>query len=214
MPYEEATAWHTLRMLESVRDNLKKREFEAVILHSKEDVAGFIDSTIPVESSVGLGGSVTVRQLEIDTYLKERGNTVFDHWDTGDFEESLAMRRKQLHADYFITSANAITVSGQLCNIDGIGNRVASMIFGPGHVISFVGINKVASNIDEALWRIRNIATPRNCKRLGLDTPCVKTGFCVNCTASTSVCRVTTILDYRPSLTKFTVALMPLELGF
>ena len=214
MSYEEVTTWHQLRMLESVQDNLKKRDFDAVILHGKEDVAGFIDNTIPVESSVGLGGSVTLRELEIDTYLKKRGNTVFDHWESGNLDESLAMRRKQLQADFFMTSANAITASGQLCNIDGIGNRVASMIFGPGHVISFVGINKVTRNIEEALWRIKNIATPRNCKRLGLETPCVKTGYCVDCKASTSVCRVTTILDYRPSLTHFTVVLMPLELGF
>lgn len=105
-------------------------------------------------------------------------------------------------------------MDGQLFNIDGVGNRVASMMFGPGHVIAIAGINKVARNLDEAIWRIKNIVSPMNSKRLGIDTQCAIHGHCVDCKTPNSVCRVTTIIDYRPSLTNFTVILTPFDIGF
>jgi L-lactate utilization protein LutB len=215
MTFEEVGNWHNLKTLERVKENLEKRDFEAVILSDRDAVQKFVNEKIPKDKTVGMPGSATLRELEIDSYLKKRGNILYDHWDAGLSDaERFDMRKKQLQADFLLTSANALTMDGQILNIDGIGNRVASMIFGPTHVISFVGINKLARNLDEALWRIKNVATPRNAKRLGLETPCVKTGYCVDCKANTSICRVTTIIDYRPSITQFTVALMPIELGF
>ena len=147
--------------------------------------------------------------------LKSRGNTVFDHWDSSKSPlENLDARRKQLTADYFLTSINAVTIDGELVNIDGAGNRVSAMIFGPNHVIAIVGYNKIAKNIDEAIWRTKNIASARNSKRLGLNTPCAKTGFCMDCKQPVSICRITTIIDYKPMLTEFTIILTPLDLGY
>jgi hypothetical protein len=213
--FESVSIWHKQTVLEELSAKLIKRGFTTVILNTADTVKEFISKTIPVNATVGLGGSVTLRETGIDILLKSRGNIVFDHWDSSkSFEGNLDTRRKQLTSDYFLTSINAVTTDGELVNIDGAGNRVAAMIFGPKHVIAIVGYNKIASNIDEAIWRTKNIASAKNCKRLGLSTPCAKTGFCLDCKPPVSICRITTIIDYKPMLTEFTIILTPLELGY
>jgi len=117
-------------------------------------------------------------------------------------------------SDVFLSSTNALTVDGIIVNTDGVGNRVAGMIFGPRRVILVVGINKIVKDIDDAIWRIKNVATPMNAYRLGLNTPCAKLGYCMNCTSNVSICRVTTIIEYKPSRTDFTVVLVGEELGY
>ena len=213
--YGDVKIWHREITLKDLGEKLRDRDFTVEILNTKEEITDFILKTIPVEASVGIGGSATIRELNIDSLLKQRGNKLFDHWESGlSKDEVLNARKKQLTSDYFLTSANAITADGQIVNIDGVGNRVASMIFGPKHVISVIGINKIAKNLDDALWRIKNIATPINAKRLGLKTPCALKGHCMECKPSASICKITTIIDARPSQTDFTIILTPLELGF
>lgn len=213
--FNDVRKWYKNISLEKVSENLKKRDFNAVILNSRDEINNYILGIIPVEASVGIGGSVTIRETGIDASLKERGNKVYDHWDsTLDKNQVLETRKKQLLSDYFLTGLNAVTQDGRLVNIDGIGNRVSAMIFGPGHVIAVAGINKIVRDVHEAVRRIKNITSPQNSKRLGLSTPCAKTGQCADCKADKSVCRVTTIIDYRPGATDFTVILSPEELGF
>jgi hypothetical protein len=213
--FESISIWHKKTVLEGLSAKLIKRGFNPVILNTVDTIKDFISKTIPVDATVGLGGSVTLRETGIDVLLKSRGNTVFNHWESSlGSEENLETRRKQLTADYFLTSINAITVDGELVNIDGAGNRVAAMIFGPKHVIAIVGYNKIASSKDEAIWRAKNIASAQNCKRVGLNTPCAKTGFCLDCKLPVSACRITTIIDYKPMLTEFTIILTPLDLGY
>ncbi len=207
--------WHQETVLAELSAKLSKRGFNPVIIDTLEAIKDFITKIIPPDATVGLGGSVTLRETGIDALLKSRGNTVFDHWEDGKSpDESLAVRKKQLTTDYFLTSSNAVTLDGRLVNIDGAGNRVAAMIFGPKHVVALVGYNKIASGMEEAIWRAKNIASAKNCKRLGLSTPCAKTGFCMDCKLPLSICRVTTIIEYRPMLTDFTIILTPLELGY
>jgi len=213
--YDEIRTRHETTIIESVAENLRKRDFEAVVLNSTDAVRQYIESEIQPDQTVGFGGSVTIRELGLDALLRGRGNTVFDHWDANlSPDERLSTRRRQLDADCFITGSNAITRDGRIVNIDGIGNRVAAMIFGPRRVIAIVGANKIARDLDDAIWRIKNIASPRNSMRLNMDTPCARTGACVECSSRSSVCRVTTIIDYRPSETRFTVILLPVPLGF
>ena len=213
--FESVSIWHKETVLEGLSAKLIKRGFNPVILNTVETIKDFISKTIPIDATVGLGGSVTLRRTGIDVLLKSRGNTVFDHWDSSKSSgENLDTRRKQLTSDYFLTSINAITIEGELVNIDGAGNRVAAMIFGPKHVIAIVGYNKITSSIEEAIWRAKNIASAKNCKRLGLNTPCAKTGFCLDCKPPVSICRITTIIDYKPMLTEFTIILTPLDLGY
>jgi hypothetical protein len=213
--FDSVSTWHKEIVLEELSAKLKKRGFNPIILNTVDAIKEFILNIIPGNSTVGIGGSVTIRGTEIDVMLKSRGNTVFDHWDNSNSpEENLDTRRKQLTSDYFLTSVNAITVDGEIVNIDGAGNRVAAMIFGPKHVIAVIGYNKIACNLEEAVWRTKNIASPKNCKRIKLDTPCAKKGYCMDCKFPTSICRVTTIIDYKPMLTEFSIILTPLELGF
>jgi L-lactate utilization protein LutB len=213
--FDSVSIWHKEIVLEELSAKLKKRGFNPIILNTVDAIKEFILNIMPENSTVGIGGSVTIRETEIDVMLKSRGNTVFDHWDNSKSpEENLDARRKQLTSDYFLTSVNAITVDGEIVNIDGAGNRVAAMIFGPKHVIAVVGYNKIARNLEEAIWRTKNIASTKNCKRLKLDTPCAKKGYCMDCKLPTSICRVTTIIDYKPMLTEFSIILTPLELGF
>jgi len=207
--------WHRESALERVRQNLQKRAFNALILPDGEALRKYLAERIPAAASAGLGGSLTLRQLGVDTDLRQRGVTLLDHWQPGlKPEEVAAIRKRQLHADFFLSSVNALTEAGEIVNIDGIGNRVASMIFGPGEVVVVAGKNKIVRNLEEALWRIKNVATPQNARRLGLQTPCSVSGRCQECPAAVSICRATAILNFRPNATPFTVILMPLDLGF
>lgn len=207
--------WFQKVVLEELRDKLTSRGFDALILNTIDEIQDFISSTIPADATVGLGGSVTLRETGIDVLLKSRGNTVFDHWDSSKSAAEINdIRRQELTSEYFLTSINAVTKDGELVNIDGVGNRVAAMIFGPKHVIAIVGYNKIAGALEEAIWRTKNVASPKNSRRLGLNTPCAKTGHCVDCKPSVSICRITSIISYKPMLTEFTVILTPLELGF
>lgn len=212
---ENISIWHKGIVLDKLRDRLTARGFNTFILNTIDEIKDFIGKTIPPEATVGLGGSVTLRETGIDVLLKSRDNTVFDHWDESkSFTEKLDTRKKQLTADFFLTGINAVTKDGELVNIDGVGNRAAAMIFGPKHVIAIIGYNKIAGTMDEAIWRIKNIASPKNSRRLGLNTPCAKTGHCMDCKPSVSVCRITTVINYKPMFTEFTIILTPLELGY
>jgi L-lactate utilization protein LutB len=172
---------------------------------------------IPLTATVGIGGSITLRTLGIDNALAERGNKVANHWQpnlTRTMRNTI--RRKQLNSDIFLSSSNAVTMDGGLVNIDGSGNRVASMIFGPKKVIVVVGVNKLVRNVEAGIMRARNIASSMNARRLNCKTPCSKTGMCDDdrCNLPERICRIITILEKKPSDTDFTVLLVGEELGY
>ncbi|HDP81459.1 MAG TPA: lactate utilization protein, partial [Spirochaetes bacterium] len=103
---------------------------------------------------------------------------------------------------------------GRMVNIDGMGNRVAAAIYGPSHIVAVIGANKIVPDLDNALWRIKNVAAPQNTRRLGIKTPCASLGHCTDCGPAVSICRVTTIMDYRPPAAPYTVILTPINLGY
>ncbi len=178
----------------------KKKGYHSHYVATKAEAKNLALSLIPTEASVGFGGSLTTRDLGLVEALRAKGNPVFDHWQKGlDREETLEIRRKQLVCDVFLTSANAVTVEGEIVNIDGVGNRVASTIFGPKKVIMVVGLNKITDNLAEAIERSKNVASVQNAKRLNRTTPCTKTGSCSDCSSPDRICNVTVILHRRPS---------------
>lgn len=199
-----------------VVEAMNRNNFNAKYLENKEEAIKEILSLIPDNSSkIGVGGSVTIAQLGLLELLEKSTHEILDHGKAGlSPEEALEIRRLQLTCDVFLTGTNAVTLDGKLVNTDGIGNRVASMIFGPKRVIIIVGINKIVNNIDEAITRIENIAAPLNNKRLNRPNPCVKTGKCMNCNGPTRICNVTTILSKRPGLTDIHVFIVGEELGY
>jgi hypothetical protein len=129
-------------------------------------------------------------------------------------EERLAIARRQLTCDLFLTGSNAVTLSGALVNIDGNGNRGAAMFFGPREVIVVVGRNKlVDGSVQDAVERIKQYASPANARRLDLATPCATTGFCSDCNSPQRICRVTTIIEKRPRNTDIRVLVVNEEMG-
>ena len=144
--------------------------------------------------SVGIGGSATVRDMGLAKALQEQGNEVHWHWLAAR-EAKQAARDKALTADVYMCSSNALTADGRLVNIDGTGNRAAGLIYGPHEVVVILGKNKIVGSLDEAIERIKRDTCPQNARRLGLDTPCAKTGQCYDCRTEARMCNVTFILE-------------------
>jgi len=192
---------------------LKKNGFEAFYAPTAQDAVEKVMEIVPEKATVGFGGSVTTRQMNLPQIMKERGHQIFDHY-VGSPEEKAIIRKKQLTCDVFIASSNALTIDGKLVNIDGTGNRVAAMIFGPGHVVLVVGANKITDTLQQALDRAKYIAAPMNTIRLDCNTPCKTTGQCHDCKGETRICNITTIIERRPSQTPYTVIVVGEELGY
>ncbi|MCJ8499914.1 lactate utilization protein [Desulfatitalea alkaliphila] len=196
-------------------DKLQKNGFDAHWVPDLEAARTLILPLIADCASFGFGGSETVRRLGLVEQLKAEGKTVFDHWQQDlAAEQSLAIRRSQLHCDCFFCSANAISLSGEIVNVDGVGNRTSAMGFGPGKVVIVAGMNKVTADLDSALRRVREEAGPMRAKSLNMPTPCAETGICTDCHVPQRICRITTILHRQPMLTPTTVVLINQALGY
>jgi hypothetical protein len=153
---------------------------------------------IPDGASVGIPGTVTVRQTGLIGILENKGCRIFHHWDPALTDETHPARRAEENAaDWFVTSSNAVTYDGKLVNIDGTGNRVAGMAWGRNSILYIIGINKAARDIESAIARSRDAARPNNA-RLGTAAPCVKLGRCVDCNIPERMCRAVLILERAP----------------
>jgi hypothetical protein len=158
--------------------NWQKKNILGLYCDDKERAAEKILEIIPISSSVGISGSLTLDQLGIVERLESRGNKVFSQYKSGiSRDESLELRRLGAQADYYLASANAISEKGELVFFSGYGNRIAGISYAK-NVIIISGINKLTANLGEAIKRAREYATPLNCKRLNWDTPCLKDGIC------------------------------------
>jgi len=206
--------FYEVKVAEAVK-NLIKHGFEAINVPDRSAACAEILRRIPSNKTVGLGGSVTLREIGLISLLEKQGNILYDHWKQGiTQEESLRMRRAQQSSDVYITSANAITLSGEIVNIDGACNRTSAMGFGPQEVIILAGRNKIVQDVSAGIARIKNEAAPLNARRLGLDLPCAKLGRCVDCDSPERICRGTLILERRPFHTNMLVIVVEEDLGY
>lgn len=194
-------------------ESLKKNHFESNYFETSREAVDYLMSVVPEDSSIGIGGSMTLKTIGIVDRLKERGNEVLFHWLASSAEEGHKIRRKALGADIYISSTNALTMDGKIVNIDGFGNRVAGMVFGPKKVYIVCGVNKIVENVDKALERVKSIVH-LNCTRVNADTPCIKTKKCVECKVPQRACSITTIIDWKPQLTDIEVVLINESLGY
>ncbi len=196
-------------------EKLEAHGFSAIYVQTKEEAVQEIWKHITPKQRIGGGGSLTIRELGILDRLEAQGCTVYDHWKPGLSKETiLGIRKSQMTSDLFLSSVNAITLNGELINIDGVGNRVSSTIFGPGKVILVSGYNKIVEDIQEGIKRIKNVAAPMNARRLNVDVPCAKLGKCVDCNSPNRICKVIVIHERKPSLTDMFVIIVGEELGF
>jgi hypothetical protein len=203
-------------MLAKVVANLTKNGFAARLAHNAAEAKSLVLDLIPAGLPVGVGGSVTIRQMDLIETLRQRGHEVFDHWEAGlSLEQSKEVKLRQVGAPVFLASANAVTQDGKLVNIDNTGNRVAAMIFGPNQVIVVAGRNKIVDGLDEALLRIKMHVAPLNAKRRMDKTPCAKTGECQDCHSPDRTCRVTTILERKTrGVGTFSVIIVDEDMGY
>jgi len=192
---------------------LKSNEFLAYFVPEAREATQLVLNSVQEGASVGLGGSKTLRDLGLPEALRAKGAVLLDHWDSSlSLEASYRCRREQLLCDLFLSSVNAVTEAGELLSCDGIGNRIAATVFGPGKVMLLVGVQKIVADRDEAMRRIREVA-PVRARNLGLDLPCTADGVCVDCRDPNRICRATLILHRRPLLTDVTVILVGEAVG-
>lgn len=212
---ESVREWHIDRLLQRTLTALRAREFEALSFAKREDLIQEILRQVDADMTVGLGGSVGVRELGLPQLLKAKGAILLDHWQEGlTAEEILDLRLRHLTCDLFLSGINAVTERGEIVNMDGIGNRVGAMTFGPGRVVLVAGYNKIVPDVSAALDRIKRVAAPMNARRMGLSLPCAETGYCHDCQSDMRICRVLSIVERRPSTTDTAVYLLAEQLGY
>ncbi len=210
--------WFYRELATRVVTNLQKRNINAQYVSSREEALSVVLGMIPEGATVARGDSLTLEQVGVMAALRKLNrNKITDPFkrDAEGFyvaetedrrlqrEEHRTQQREAFTSDVFLTGTNAVTLDGKLVNIDGGGNRVAAMIFGPKKVIVVVGVNKIVKDADEALERIHEVAAPINAKRHYLkhhrpefgDLPCVRTGRCVDCNHDWRICRYTVIIE-------------------
>jgi L-lactate utilization protein LutB len=203
-------------IIEKTMDRLKKNGMEAFYYSTREPAKEAILQRIPPGAVIGLGGSMTTREMGLLDALVEKGHVVYDHWKQGlSPTERIEVGRRQQRSDIFLTGTNALTIDGKLINTDATGNRVTSMIFGPPKVIVVTGINKIVQTLEEGLERVKQVAAPPNCQRRKDPTPCAVDLICRDCDSPARLCRVTTIIERRPfGIKEFTVFLIGENLGY
>lgn len=199
---------------QEVLSALRKNQIEAMFVPNREEALRMVLSLIPKGSKVGYGGSFTLNELGVKEVLEEGDYHLIDRDRPGiSDEEMFLLRRESLLADIFLCSVNAITRDGKLVNIDGIGNRVAALAFGPKKVIIVVGINKIVKDLDRGLERIRNYVAPVHACRRGWDVPCAKTGACMDCRSPQRICCTVTVTEFQKEKGRISVILVGEPLG-
>ncbi|SHJ14138.1 Uncharacterised ACR, YkgG family COG1556 [Desulfatibacillum alkenivorans DSM 16219] len=212
---EDYRKWLWEKTGEKCVNNLKKHAFDAHLCKTSQEAKELILKMISQYETFGFGGSSTTRDMGLIEALKEQGKTILDHNDPSlPFEESLEFRRQQSLCDCFLCSANGISVTGEIVNVDGCGNRTNAMSFGPKKVVIVAGANKICKDLHAALDRVHTVAAPMRAKSLNMETPCAETGICVDCNSPSRVCRITTILHRKPMLTDISVVIVAEELGY
>lgn len=212
---ETIKQWHQEVVGHRVVEALQKNEFDAQYFETLDEAADFIMKHVSPEMKVGFGGSMTIKGMGIQDKVQAVGGKVLDHGTPGlTRAEVVAVAREELLSDLYLCSSNAVTLDGKLVNIDGMGNRVSALSFGPKKVIVVISVNKVCKDEQAAFERLEGIASPMNNKRLNIPNPCTKTGICMNCQGPTRICRVYSVIRRRPAATDMTVIITGESAGY
>ena len=196
----------------AVSEALRARGFAVSCFARADEAAAYLNAQID-HQTVGLGGSITIEQMGLYDSLAAH-NDVHWHWrvpEGGSAAEEIAHAAT---AQVYLCSVNGLSANGEIVNIDGNANRVSAALYGHKRVFFLAGANKIAPDYDAALDRARNIAAPLNAQRLGLSTPCTKTGHCHDCRHPQRICRALSVLWEAPRSTQFEVVLVDEPLGY
>ncbi len=211
----ELANWSHQQRCEKAVEALGQNGFTAVCCAGLQDAADYIIRHAATAKSIGFGGSRSIADLGVQAVLEKGGKEILNHGIPGlTPAEKMEIMRRQLTCDLFLTSSNAVTLSGCLVNIDGNGNRVAALTFGPARTIVVAGRNKlVDGDLAAAIHRVKNVAAPPNAKRLNCNTPCAKTGFCANCNSPDRICRIIHVMEKKPRSADIHVLIVNEEMG-
>jgi hypothetical protein len=204
--------WYGEKRCKQAIEIFKEKGWNCFYAETLEDAKNILfDACLPRNVSVGLGGSETLKAMNILPVLRNGEYNFYDRYDCPDHFE---VCRHSLMAEYFVTGANALTINGEMVNIDCSGSRVAAMAYGPRHIIVAAGVNKLTASLEEAVVRAKNIA-PMNCKRNNHKTPCTETGMCTDCNTADRMCNHLLItFNARKFAGKYTLILINEDVGF
>ena len=196
-----------------IKANMEAKGYKVNVFETKESAAAYIDSQIDGKT-VGFGGSVSLHQVDIFPLLASH-NTVYWHDEKPADMTVIETRTAATRAQVYISSVNGISEDGEIVNLDNTGNRVAAITYGPEKVFLVIGYNKIAPTLEEAIYRVRNIASPLNAKRLNRKTPCAVNGDkCYNCQSPERICRNLSIFLDRPTGVEYDIVFVDEELGY
>ena len=197
--------------IQKIAKNFASRGFLFNYFETVEEANEYIASLIPENATVGFGGSVTVKEMNLTDAVK--GRTLLHRDLVKDVEPAILMD-KMHYADWYVSSANALCVTGDIVNIDGRGNRVGEIVNGPKNILIVCGVNKITEDIASGIERTRNVASPPNCVRLNKKTPCAVTGKCSYCNSPDTICRATVILHHPTTGKQVHIVLVNKKLGY
>lgn len=203
-----------LKSLQNAAAALRRNGFAAEIFPDGAAAAAALLAMAGTGKKVGIGGSMTVAALGLPEKLAAAGNEVITHRPGMQPEERRRVWLAALASDIYLASPQAVTADGKLVLVDGNGNRCAAVTWGPRRIVLLAGVNKLARDQQEGLWRARNTAAIANNLRLGKENPCVKTGRCEDCASPARICNVVTLLWKKPPVSDISVLLINEELGY
>ena len=193
---------------------MQSRQMECIYFESKKDMLEYLKATVPAKATASWGGSMTLYEAGVIDLLRDGLCKVIDRDAAKTPEEAHKLMHQAFDADFYFMSTNAITMDGKLVNIDGNGNRIAALIYGPKTVYVIAGMNKVVKDEDAAMDRIKNMAAPMNAMRLTTGAPCTKTGSCLHCKGSGTICCHTLVTRYSRQNGRIKVLLVGEDLGY
>lgn len=206
--------WVNEERIKRTIEALKKNNMDSFFVNDSSELIKKIEEIVGEGSKVTCGGSMSLFETGVMEHLRCGRYEFLDRYKPGlSPEEIKNIYREAFFCDAYFTSSNAVTENGELYNVDGNGNRVAAMLYGPDKVIVIAGVNKIVKDMKEAIERIRYIAGPANSKRLGRKTPCATTGVCMECNSPDRICREYTVIK-KPNPNRIYVIFLNEELGY
>lgn len=212
---DKSMEWLINTKVKRTMENLEKNNISAYFINTREELIEIIENLSLEGDKIAVGGSTTLNEVNLLNYLRTERYNFLDRYKEGlTREEVVNIFRESLLCDVYITSTNAITEEGYLYNVDGNGNRVAAMLYGPRKVIVICGINKLVKNVEEAMERNKSISAPANAKRLNRKTPCSKVGYCMDCKSEERICKKYTLIKGEVTKGRMHVIILNQNLGY
>lgn len=207
--------WSNEQKIARTVEAINKNNMNGYYVKDRDELINLIEEIVSEESLVSCGGSMTLFEAGVMEHLRSGRYKFLDRYKEGiTREEVVNMFKESFFADAYFTSSNAVTENGELYNVDGNGNRVAAMLYGPEKVIVICGVNKIVKDVEEAIKRNRECAAPINARRLNKETPCSKVGYCMDCKSKDRICNEYTLIKRQNRKDRMHIIFLNENLGY